>query len=169
MAIRTIRTDTHWNYFLSTEADLLELARFVEFDKRNYKCFSVEIARLLMAAAAEVDVACKQLCKTIKPTSQAGTINQYRDEIIHAFPMIPGFEVVIPRHGLRLKPWTNWRQRNKPHTGGLLTIKRNMSGTPNITRRVSKMHSMQSQDSSLSAYIFTKKRQKQVGWFLRPS
>ena len=62
MAITTTKIDSHWNYFLSVEADLLELSRFIEFDKRNYKCFSVEMARLLMAAAAEVDVVCKQLC-----------------------------------------------------------------------------------------------------------
>jgi len=28
--------------------------------------------------------------------------------------MIPRFEVLVPRYGLRLKPWSNWRRRNKP-------------------------------------------------------
>ena len=63
MSITATKTESHWNYFLSTEADLIELSRFVEFDKKNYKCFSVEMARLLMAAAAETDVVCKQLCR----------------------------------------------------------------------------------------------------------
>jgi len=114
MGIRTSGTEIHWNYFLSTEADLIELSRFVEFHPKNYNCFSVEMARLLMAAAAEVDVVCKELCTTINPASRAGSINQYRDEIVPAFPMIPTFEVVIPRYGLRLKPWTNWRRPNNP-------------------------------------------------------
>ncbi|MDI6791058.1 MAG: hypothetical protein QME44_10295 [Thermodesulfobacteriota bacterium] len=114
MSITATKTDAHWNYFLSTEADLIELSRFVEFDKKNYKCFSVEMARLLMTAAAEVDVVCKQLCRAVNPTSRADGINQYREEIVRAFPMIPRFEVLAPRYGLRLKPWVNWRRPNNP-------------------------------------------------------
>lgn len=67
-----------------------------------------------MSAAAEVDVVCKQLCKKINPTSKADSINQYRDEIVQALPMIKTFEVIAPRYGLRLKPWNNWRRRNNP-------------------------------------------------------
>jgi hypothetical protein len=114
MTITTTKIDEHWNYLLSTEEDLLKLSRYVEFDKRNYNCFSVEMARLLMAAAAEVEVVCKQLCLAVNPASRASVINQYRDEIVRAFPMIPAFEVIIPRYGLRLKPWANWRRPNKP-------------------------------------------------------
>jgi hypothetical protein len=114
MSITATKTDPHWNYFLSTEADLIELSRYIEFDKRNYKCFSVEMARLLMAAAAEVDVVCKQLCLAVNPVSRANSINQYRGEILRAFPMIPQFEVLAPRYGLHLKPWLNWRRPNKP-------------------------------------------------------
>ncbi len=114
MGIRTTPTEMHWNYFLSTEADLIRLSRFIEFHPKNYNCFSVEMARLLMASAAEVDVVCKELCRAINPASRAGSINQYRDEIVHAFPMIPKFEVLMPRHGLRLKPWTNWGRPNNP-------------------------------------------------------
>jgi len=114
MGIRTSLTEIHWNYFLAAEADLIGLSRFVEFHPKNYNCFSVEMARLLMASAAEVDVVCKELCKTINAASSAGSINRYREEIVRAFPMIPNFEVLLPRYGLRLKPWTNWRQRENP-------------------------------------------------------
>jgi hypothetical protein len=114
MGISSTKTYIHWNYFLSVEADLIELSRFVEFDKKNYKCFSVEMVRLLMAAAAETDVVCKRLCQTINPESEAESINRYRHEIVEAFPMIPAFEVVAPRYGLRLKPWFNWRYQDKP-------------------------------------------------------
>jgi hypothetical protein len=114
MGIRTTGTEIHWNYFLAAEADLIELSRFVEFHPKNYNCFSVEMARLLMASAAEVDVVCKELCKTINAASHSGSIHQYRDEIVHTFPMIPSFEVVLPRYGLRLKPWTNWKRPNNP-------------------------------------------------------
>ena len=56
MGIRTSPTEIHWNYFLAVEADLIELSRFVEFNPKNYNCFSVEMAKLLMASAGEVDV-----------------------------------------------------------------------------------------------------------------
>ena len=114
MVITSTDTDAHWNYFLSIESDLIELSRFIEFDKRNYKCFSVEMARLLMAASAEVDIVCKQLCLSVNPTSAADSINQYRQEIVRAFPMIPSFEVLAHRYGLILKPWVNWRRPNNP-------------------------------------------------------
>jgi hypothetical protein len=116
MGIKLSPTEIHWNYFLSVESDLIELSRFVEFHPKNYNCFSVEMARLLMASAAEVDVVCKELCKNVNSATRADSINQYRDDIVHAFPMIPNFEVLFPRYGLRLKPWTNWRRRKNPPT-----------------------------------------------------
>lgn len=112
MAIISEKTDGHWNYFLSIEADLERLSRYVEFDELNYHCFSVEIARILMAAAAETDVVCKQICKSINAGSTADNIHNYRDEIVPAFPIIPRFEVRAPHYGLRLKPWGEWNQPN---------------------------------------------------------
>jgi hypothetical protein len=108
MAIISTKIDAHWNYFLSVEADLERLSRYIEFDERNYPCFSIENARILIAAAAEVDVVCKQLCRKLDPASSADSIHKYRDEIVLAFPSIPSFEIQAPRHGLRLKPWDNW-------------------------------------------------------------
>jgi hypothetical protein len=112
MAIISTKIDAHWNYFLSVEADLLRLSRFIEFDERNYHCFSIENARILIAAAAEVDVVCKQLCQKLDPSSSADNINKYRNEIVRALPVFPHFEVLAPQYGLRLKPWDNW---NNPH------------------------------------------------------
>ena len=56
----------------------------------------------------EADVVCKQHCLARDPASSADNIRKYRHEIAPAFPVIPGFEVLIPRYGLRLKPWENW-------------------------------------------------------------
>jgi hypothetical protein len=112
MTIRTRKIESHWNYFLAIERDLVELSRYVEFDKKNFKCFSIEIARILLASGAEVDVVCKQICKTINPHSTAANINQYRGEIKGAFPAIHKFEVLMPRFGLRLHPWDEWKMAN---------------------------------------------------------
>ncbi len=110
MAIPTTRIDAHWNYFLSVEQDMERLSRFIEFDEHNYNCFSLEIVRLLIAAAAKADVVCKQICQYLNPASRADNIHQYRDEIVPVYPVMSRFEVLAPRYGLRLKPWVNWDQ-----------------------------------------------------------
>ncbi len=108
MGIKTRRIEPHWNYLLAIERDLDELSRYVEFDERNFECFSIEIARLLLASGAEVDVVCKQICARTNPESKADNINRYRDVIKAAYPVLPGFEVLLPRFGLTLKPWDEW-------------------------------------------------------------
>jgi len=112
MAITSIKTEVHWNYFLAIEGDLDRLSRFVEFDENNFDCFSIEISRILLASGAEVDVVCKQLCKKLNPSSSANSINRYRNEICAAYPHIPDFEILLPKYGLTLKPWENWSQLN---------------------------------------------------------
>jgi hypothetical protein len=111
MGIETHKIEPHWNYLLAIERDVDRLARFVEFDERNFSCFSIEIARVLFAAAAEVDVVCKQVCRSINTASSADNIHNYRDEIVPVFPKIPAFPVLLPRFGLSLTPWDEW---NKP-------------------------------------------------------
>lgn len=112
MGIQTTRIDDHWNYFISVEQDMGRLSRFIEFDERNYDCFSLENVRLLVAAAAETDVVCKQICQYLNPASCAKRIPQYRDEIVPVYPIMSQFEVLAPRYGLRLKPWSNWNDPN---------------------------------------------------------
>jgi len=108
MGIETKKIEPHWNYLLAIERDLDRLSRFVEFDERNFNCFSIEIARVLLAAGAEVDVVCKQLCRNINVASSADNIHRYRDEIVLALPKVPTFTVLLPRFGLRLTPWDEW-------------------------------------------------------------
>src|SRR5258708_25330223 len=99
MAILAETIEPHWNYLLAIERDVERLARYVEFDERNFQCFSIEIARILLASGAEVDVVCKQLCQTLDANSLASNIHQYRDEIKKVFPQIQQFEVTISRYG----------------------------------------------------------------------
>jgi len=99
----------HWNYFLAIERDVEVLSRYVEFDKRNFDCFSIEIARIVLSVGSEIDVICKQICRTINSSSKADDINDYRNEITSAFPHFPNFEVLVPRFGLSLHPWDEWQ------------------------------------------------------------
>ncbi len=109
MAIHTSQIYVHWNYFLAIERDLEVLSRYVEFDEKNFECFSIEIARIILAAGAETDVVCKQLCRLYNSSSKADKINGYRREIVSSEPNIPGFTVLIPRFGLTLCPWDEWK------------------------------------------------------------
>jgi hypothetical protein len=112
MGIQSQRIEPHWNYLLALDADLVELSRYIEFHKKNFHCFSIEIARVLLASASEVDVVCKLLCKKINPASSANNIHTYRNEIKVQFPSIPKFKVLLPRFGLTLRPWDEWKKRN---------------------------------------------------------
>jgi hypothetical protein len=114
MVITSSKIESHWNYLLAIEGDLERLSRFIEFDQQNFKCFSVEISRILLASGAEVDVVCKQICNKLDSCSSAHNIYNYRDEICAAYPNIPDFEVLLPRYGLTLTPWSNWHSSNNP-------------------------------------------------------
>jgi len=111
MVIKIQKIETHWNYLLAIEDDLERVSRYVEFDEKNFSCFSIEISKILMTSSAEVDVVCKQLCKKLNPQSSAENINPYRDEIKVAYPVIPEFGVLLPRFGLTLNPWVNWKKK----------------------------------------------------------
>jgi len=100
--------DPHWNYFLALDADLVVLSRYVEFAEANYKCYSLEMARILLAAAAEADVVCKQLCSSTSKASKADGIDAYREELNEAYPGVARLVVQIPRFRLRLQPWRKW-------------------------------------------------------------
>jgi hypothetical protein len=114
MVITSSKIEAHWNYLLAIEGDLERLSRFIEFDEKNFDCFSIEISRILLASGAEVDVVCKQICRKLNSGSSAHNICHYRDEICAAYPHIPDFEVLLPRYGLMLTPWSNWNVSNNP-------------------------------------------------------
>lgn len=104
----------HWNYFLALESDVVRLSRFVEFATDNYQAYSVEMAHLLLAAASEVDVLAKMLCKRLDGRSTAANVNQYHKEIVPKFPGLKNTMVMLPRHGLSLTPWQDWEHRSPP-------------------------------------------------------
>lgn len=105
---------THLNYFSCLEDDLLQLSRWIEFSADNETVYSIELARLLMAAAAEVDVVAKALCKAIDKERNASSINVYQSVLIQAVPMLPEAKVEMPRFGMIFQPWRNWVEPTNP-------------------------------------------------------
>jgi hypothetical protein len=106
--------DPHWNYFLALDDDFLRLARFIEFSSDNLDVYSIELARLLMTAAAEVDVVARHLCKSIDPNSRADSINEYREPIVGRYPKLLDCTVCLPRYELALAPWKEWSANAPP-------------------------------------------------------
>lgn len=103
-----------WNYFFCIEDDITALSRWIEFSSDNESVYSIELARLLMTASAEADVVAKGLCRMLDAKSRAASIGAYRPLLLQAFPTLPKSEVVMPRFGKTLHPWSMWRNSDQP-------------------------------------------------------
>lgn len=113
MVVERTSSRIHWNYFLALEQDLESLSRFVDF-AGNDTTYSLELARLLLGASAEVDVVLKQLCQTLDPGTDAASLSAYQPAVTASYPDFRDFEVTVPRFGLSLHPWTDWEEAKAP-------------------------------------------------------
>lgn len=114
MGITETPTPKHWNYFLSLEDDVVLMSRYLELTEHNFSAYSLELARILFAAASEVDVVSKRLCAQLNPESRADNITKYKREILASHPEIVHSAVEIPRFGLALTPWKQWEGDENP-------------------------------------------------------
>jgi len=114
MGIKEEKTPVHWNYFIALEDDVVRMSRYLEPTTANFPSYSMELARILFAAASEVDVVAKCLCKKLNDKSKADRITAYKGEITTAFPNLPDTVVEIPRFGLTLTPWILWKGDASP-------------------------------------------------------
>jgi hypothetical protein len=114
MAIVAGSSKVHWNYFLALDQDAQVASRYVEFAAANFQTYSIEFARLLLAAASEVDVVAKLLCEQLQPGSSPGKIDDYRVILMKHIPEIADLNVFVPRYGLTLRPWENWASNKSP-------------------------------------------------------
>ncbi len=114
MAIEEINKLVHWNYFLAFDSDAEKLSRYIEFTTDNFEAYSIELVRLLLSAASEVDVVAKLLCSKVNPDAKAESIDNYRKILNPALPKIKDMKIRIPRYGLELIPWDNWKTNKTP-------------------------------------------------------
>jgi hypothetical protein len=114
MGIQVSQSFIHWNYFLALENDLAQVSRYIEFDKKNFKTYSIELSHLLLASASEVDVITKGICGFLEPTTRAENINDYQAIILRKLPELVRETIYVPRFSLTLKPWSNWKNNKKP-------------------------------------------------------
>ena len=105
----------HWHYFLTLDADLDLTSRYVEICKDNFKTYSIEYVRILLAAGSEIDVVAKLLCKKIDSSREAENINHYREIITAKYPHFHEMEVVLPLYPIDpLIPWSAWKGTVNP-------------------------------------------------------
>jgi hypothetical protein len=104
----------HWEYFLSIESDLEGCSRYVEFCSDNYKTYSIEFARIIMASCSEFDTVVKLLCRSIDPQKKPENILQYFPILSSKYPNFTKYEMYMPRYKITLKPWENWSNSASP-------------------------------------------------------
>lgn len=114
MAIKVEESLLHWNYFIALESDLEQVSRYIEFDSKNFKTYSIELAHLLLASSSEVDVIAKGVCNLVEPNKPAENINHYQDTITRNIPDFSKEQIFVPRFSLTLKPWSNWKSGTNP-------------------------------------------------------
>lgn len=114
MGILQRRSKGHWPYFIALEKDVVTLSRYVDFSSPNMLTFSLEMARILLAAGAEADVLLKRICELNEPDSKVCRIGDYFEIISRHHGSLFTFEVQLPRWGISLVPWEQWQQTAPP-------------------------------------------------------
>jgi hypothetical protein len=114
MGIKQSPRSLHWDYYLTIEEDLKNLARYVEIDLKNFEIFSIELARILQITSSEIDVVLKLLCSKLNPTKCFENITDYKNEIKNSWPDMIEEKVYSSRYGLELTPWINWNINGTP-------------------------------------------------------
>lgn len=104
----------YWEYFLAIEQDLEKCTRYIQFDARNYKAYSLEFARIIVASGAECDTVMKSLCNSIDDSKAPRSIGRYFPIVTSAYPRFAEYEINIPRYGLSLMPWKGWSSSDRP-------------------------------------------------------
>ena len=103
----------HWNYFLALEQDLIQLSRYIEPCADNDETYSIELARLIMSAAQEIDVLLKIYCKNIDSESSARSIEKYYKVISSKQAELLNEVVFLDRFSIKCEPFSSW-EPNKP-------------------------------------------------------
>jgi len=106
-------TYRYWQHFLALEADYAATSRYVEFSQQNFRTFSIEYAKLLLAIGSEVDVLCKIICEKIDGAAKRDNIDDYR-VCLTAHSQIATEKVLIRRYDLACKPWEAWEHAKNP-------------------------------------------------------
>lgn len=99
----------HWSYFSALEEDLERASRYVELVPANEKTYSLEFAHLLFAASSEVETVMTLVCQLFDPDTTANNFRACTKLLRKEFPRMWEETVRLPRSGMVLQPWTEWK------------------------------------------------------------
>ncbi|WP_315053565.1 hypothetical protein [Chryseobacterium indoltheticum] len=94
-----------WNYYLSLEEDFIKISRYVDFDIKNSKTFSIEFARIIMTCCQEIDGLLKLICERLDPDKPRNNIANYFEILKVSLNELKDFEVDSIKYGLTSKPF----------------------------------------------------------------
>lgn len=109
-----IYNHTNWPFYFSLESDVVQLSRYIEFNKDNFDVYSIELVRMYLSICSEVDVVLKEICIKIDSKSKASNINQYRETITKEFECFTQQQILCTKFNFTFKPWSTWEQEESP-------------------------------------------------------
>ena len=95
-----------WSQYLVLEADLMNVMRYITFEKSNMKTYSVEFIKQYQAICSEVDVQCKQYCSILEDGCKCEDMFDCASIILKHKPEIKN--AVVTCKNLEFRPWEKW-------------------------------------------------------------
>ena len=91
------------DYYFAFESDLRKFSRYIGLNSANFPTYSLELARLLMAVCAEIEVTFKEIAKRIDPKNSPRDIEEIRDIIEDQFMSVRRASLGVPILGQKIK------------------------------------------------------------------
>lgn len=102
----------YWQYFLELEEQFLSTRRYVAFDKANFKTFSTEYLKLLVAVCSEIDTVGKAIAHQVNTDfKEADTNNNVQKwwYIIQDWFLEVNMPSVKLLDDMEFSPWAGFR------------------------------------------------------------
>lgn len=110
---------SYWKYFLELEESLIEVQRYINFEKNNWKVYSNEFIKLLEVIGAEVDVIAKEIVLYKKThLKKVEGIAKWGYEIQQLIPDIDSIKLCFNNENI-IVPWNNWEHEKYINKKGI--------------------------------------------------
>ena len=104
----------NWQYLITLDLDLKDVSRYVDINRANFRTYSIEFVRLILAAGAEIDVVAKLLCENIDSSRKVRDINDFSDVIMGKYIKFHSMIIDVPQYEIELVPWSDWKHKKNP-------------------------------------------------------
>lgn len=98
----------YWRFYLSIEQRFAETEKYVDFDKTNFKTFSVTYVSMIREIGSEVDVTFKELCD-ISQDNKDADISDYKKIVMQKYSSILSQKITVA--GITLTPFYKWSEK----------------------------------------------------------